>query len=95
MLRIRATRKALDIACKSQTTPRRDRSHVTPPSYGHEIPVQSADRLVRGTIDAVIRKDGTGIIIQDYQSGSIVELEDGNELQPKPRSTERMSVSAL
>ena len=94
VLRIRATRKALDIACESQTTPRKDRSHVTPPSYGHEIPVQSADHLVRGTIDAVIRKDGTGIIIQDYKSGSIVELEDGNEIQPKKHYQTQMKMYA-
>ena len=89
VLRIRTTRMAFDIARKSQPTPRKDRSRVIPPSYGHEIPVQSADGLVRGTIDAVIRENGIGAIIQDYKSGSIVELEDGNELHPKPESTER------
>ena len=94
VLRIRTTRLALDIARKSQTTRRRGRRHVTPPSYGHEIPVQSADSLVRGTIDAVIPADGTGIIIQDYKSGSIVELEDGNEFHPKASYQTQMKMYA-
>ena len=58
VLRIRTTRMALDIARESQPTPSKDRSHVIPPSYGHEIPVQSADSLVRGIIDAVIGRMG-------------------------------------
>ena len=94
VLRIRTTRMALDIARKPQSTPREDRSHVMPPSYGHEIPLQSADSLVRGTIDAVIQEDGTGIIIQDYKSGSIVELEDGNELHPKESYQTQMKMYA-
>ena len=83
VLRIRTTRMALDIARKSQITQRKDRIHVNPPSYGHEILVQSADGLVRGTIDAVVPEGGTGIIIQDYKSGSLVELEDGNDFRLK------------
>ena len=94
VLRIRTTRMALDIARESQPTPRKDRSHVIPPSYGHEILVQSADSLVRGKIDAVIREDGTGPIIQDYKSGSIMELEDGNELHPKEDYQTQMKMYA-
>ena len=85
---------ALDITRKSQTTQKKDRCHVIPPSYGQEIPVQSSDSLVRGTIDAVIQEDGTGIIIQDYKSGSLVELEDGNEFHPKESYQTQMKMYA-
>lgn len=82
VLRIRATSKALDIASKFRTT-RKDRSLGTLLSHGHEVPVRSSDNLIRGAIDAVIRGDRGGSIIQDYKSGSIVEPEDGNELRAK------------
>ena len=94
VLRIRATRKALDIASGSQTTPGGDRSAVPLPSYGHEIPVRSTDGLVRGTIDAVIRGDNSGIIIQDYKSGSVVELENGNEIHLKEPYQTQMKMYA-
>ena len=94
VLRIRTTRMALDVARKSQPPPRKNSSHVIPPSYGHEIRVQSADSLVRGTIDTVIREEGTGIILQDYKSGSIVELGNGEKLNYRESYQTQMKMYA-
>lgn len=83
VLRIRATRKAIDIASESESIPKQNRIPAALRSQGHEIPVRSSDDLVRGTIDVATREDGTGVIIQDYKSGSIVEPDDSNGIQLK------------
>lgn len=81
--RIRTTRKALDIASQTQSLPRETASSTSLPPFGHEIPVRSADGLVRGTIDVVFREAETGITIQDYKSGTILESSRGGENQLK------------
>ena len=81
--RIRTTRKALDVASQTQSLPWETSDSASLRPFGHEIPVQSTDGLVRGTIDAVFRDAKNGVIIQDYKSGTIVEPSDEGENQLK------------
>ena len=81
--RIRTTRNALAIAKQARSVPRDDGRATPPAPYGHEIPVQSTDGLVRGTIDAVVREGSSGVIIRDYKSGAILEPYAGGTNQPR------------
>ena len=83
VLRIRTTRNALVIAKQVRSIPRGDGRAASPAPYGHEIAVRSTDGLVRGTIDAVVREAGSGAIIRDYKSGSILESGVGGANQPR------------
>ncbi len=68
--RIRAVRRAFEIASSrwgSQSRRGRARSHS---GYGYEVPVQSCDEMIRGRIDAAVPTD-RGIMIQDFKSGRI------------------------
>ena len=81
--RIRATRNALVIAGKARSVPRDNGGPIPPARYGHEIPVQSTDGLVRGTIDAVVQDAGSSVNIRDYKSGAVLESSSGREGQLK------------
>jgi len=75
--RARAVNRTFEIA---QATSRFPPEAVGEPSatrYGYELPVWSADRKVRGVIDAAI-STSRGPLIRDYKSGAIFEpTEDG------------------
>ena len=81
--RIRTTRSALAIAKQTRTVTRDNGRATVPAPYGHEIPVQSTDGLVRGTIDAVVRGGSSGVIIRDYKSGAILEYDAGGTNRPR------------
>ena len=81
--RIRATRKALDIASAFRTPQLEGERPTSYRRYGHEIRIQSTDGIVKGTIDVVTVGVGTGAIIQDYKSGSILESDSESEYRPK------------
>jgi len=52
------------------------------PAYGFEIPVKSADGLIRGFIDRVL-PTAEGPLIRDYKSGAIFAHADREHLEPK------------
>ena len=81
--RIRATRKAMDIASTFRSPQPESERPASNRRYGHEIPVQSTDGIVRGTIDVVTAGVGTGATIQDYKSGPILESDSESEYRPK------------
>ena len=81
--RIRATRKALDIAHSSTPSFSRSPKSAARPSHGYEIPVRSLDGIVQGTIDAVLYQGPDETTIQDFKSGPIMDTDEDGITQPR------------
>lgn len=80
--KIRAVQSALAVAEERSATNRAAGAPGGMHPYGFEIPVKSADGLVRGFIDRVL-PTAEGPLIRDYKSGAIFAHADKEDLEPK------------
>jgi hypothetical protein len=80
--RLRAERRAQELAAKPvEDVPRAGEASVSP--YGYELRVQSEDGLITGRIDRALATP-QGAVLQDYKSGAIFTLQEGDTREVKP-----------
>ncbi len=81
--RIRAIRRAQEIARLSTLRPTNPANPVGVPPYGYEISLRSRDYTVQGTLDAALYQAPHQTTIQDFKSGPIMETDDEGITQPR------------
>jgi PD-(D/E)XK nuclease superfamily len=80
--RLRAESRAQELATKSASeVPRASEASASP--YGYELRVQSQDGLIAGRIDRALATP-RGVVLQDYKSGAIFTLQEGDIREAKP-----------
>ena len=79
---IRAVRSTLDVAEENRKLPHTPNNRITQPQFGFEIPVKSADGLVRGIVDCATPME-TGLLIRDFKSGQVFTDDDLHLREPK------------
>ena len=81
--RIRAIRRAQEIAQVSTPRSLGSTNPTAIPQYGYEIPVRSRDHTVQGTLDAALYQGPDRTTIQDFKSGPIMETDEDGNTQPR------------
>jgi hypothetical protein len=63
------------------------------PGYGFELPLESADGLIKGRIDAIVPTPN-GPVLQDYKSGAIFEIVGPDQLVLKDEYADQLKIYA-
>lgn len=92
--RIRATRRAQEIAQRSTPRATSSTNPVSVPPYGHEIPLRSRDYTVRGIIDAALHQASDRTTIQDFKSGPVMETDEDGTTQPRTSYQVQLKIYA-
>ena len=80
--RLRAENRAGELATRpADDVPRASEATASP--YGYELRVQSEDGLIAGRIDRALATP-QGAVLQDYKSGAIFSLQEGDTHEVKP-----------
>ena len=93
--RIRATRRAQQIAQSSTARSPVSTKTTAIPQYGYEIPVHSRDYTVQGTLDAALYQGVDQTTIQDFKSGPIMETDDDGTTQPRTSYQVQLKIYAV
>jgi PD-(D/E)XK nuclease superfamily len=90
--RLRAEARAGELARKPALGETRA-GEATASPYGYELRVESADGLIAGRIDRALATEH-GTVLQDYKSGAIFSLQEGDVRQIKPEYAQQLRLYA-